>query len=200
VEIFFCILFAALVAVYVYANCKKRNGIIWFLLSILITPPLAFLILLIMGSPPITKSRLIVLVCVICLFYGLTLYLIIPLNKTQLIKAKMIEVINSMSNVASAVEAYKEVYNDDLNSWPHCDGVIAIQNSLGVIFRKETTDRISSITVTSPTAEEVIITATIKSIDSRVDGKNLTLTGKPSERGILWVWGGTVPSTFVPKK
>jgi hypothetical protein len=54
--------------------------------------------------------------------------------------------------------------------------------------------------VTSPTAEEVIISATIKGIDSRVDGKNLTLTGKPSERGILWVWGGTVPSTFVPKK
>ena len=57
---FFCILFAALVAVYVYANYIKRNGIIWFLLSILITPPLAFLILLIMGSRPITKSRLFV--------------------------------------------------------------------------------------------------------------------------------------------
>jgi hypothetical protein len=193
VEIFFCILFAALVAVYVYANYKKRNGIIWFLLSILITPPLAFLILSIMGSPPITKSRLVVLVCVICLLYGLTLYLIIPLNKTQFIKAKMIEVINSMSNVASAVTAY----NQDLNSFPYCDNIVAIRTSLGVSI---STGRISSITVTSPTAEEVIITATIKGIDSRVDGKNLTLTGKQSERGILWVWDGTVPSTYVPKK
>jgi uncharacterized membrane protein len=196
VEIFFCILLAALVTVHVYANYKKRNGIIWLFLSILITPPLAFLILLIMGSRPITKIRLIVLACVICLFYGLTLYLIIPLNKTQLIKAKMIEVVNSMSNVASAVEAYKEVYNDDLNSWPHCDGVIAIRTSLGVNIP---TKRSSSILVTSQTAEEVIITATIKGIDSRVDGKNLILTGKRTERDILWVWGGTVPSTYVPR-
>jgi uncharacterized membrane protein len=195
VEIFFCILLAALVAVHVYANYKKRNGIIWLFLSILITPPLAFLILLIMGSRPITKSRLFVLVCVICLFYGLTLYLIIPLNKTQLIKAKMIEVVNSMSNVASAVTAY----NQDLNSWPHCDGVISIRTSLGVIFSKETTDRISSMTVTSSRAEEIIITATIKGIDSRVDGGNLTITGKLSERGIVWVWGGTVPSSYVPR-
>ena len=91
-------------------------------------------------------------------------------------------------------------YHQDENSWPHCDGVIAIRTSLGVTFPKESTDKISSITVTSPRAEEVIITATIKGIDPRVDGKNLTLTGKPSERGILWVWGGTVPSTYVPKK
>jgi hypothetical protein len=56
------------------------------------------------------------------------------------------------------------------------------------------------MTVTSPTAEEVIITATIKGIDSSVDGKTYALTGKRSERGILWTWGGTVPPTYVPKK
>jgi hypothetical protein len=98
-----------------------------------------------------------------------------------------------MAHVASAATAYKQ----ELNSWPHCDGVIAIQNSLGLNIP---TRRISSITVTSQRAEEVNITATIKDIHLRVDGKNLTLTGKPSERGILWVWDGTVPSTFVPKK
>jgi len=145
-----------------------------------------------------TKKRLIILVCVICLFIGSALYLI-PLHETQHIKAKMTEVTNAMSCVASALEAYKEVYNQELNSWPHCDGVITIRTSLGVIFRKEAKDRISSITVTSPRAEEIIITAKIKGIDSRVDGKNLTLTGKRSERGILWVWDGTVPSTYAPR-
>ena len=191
-DFFLCILFAALVAVYVYANYKKRNGTIWLLLSILITPPLAFLILLIIGSPPITKGRLIVLVCVICLFFGLTLYLI-PLNETQLIKPKMTEVTYSMLQVASAVTAYKQ----ELNSWPQCDGVIAIRTSLGLNIPIR---RISSITVTSPRAEEIMITAAIKGMDSRVDGKNLTLTGKRSERIIIWRWGGTVPSTYVPKK
>jgi hypothetical protein len=139
-----------------------------------------------------TKIRLIVFVCVICLVIGWFYYLIIQ-QEQQGIKAKMIEVINSMSNVASAVTAY----NQDLNSWPHCDNIVAIRTSLGVSI---STDKISSITVTSPRAEEVIITATIKGIDSGVDEKNLTLTGKPSERGVLWTWGGTVPPTYVPKK
>ena len=138
-----------------------------------------------------TKIPLIVLVCVICLVIGMA-FSLIPLQERQGIKAKMTEVTNSMSNVASAVTAY----NQDLNSWPHCDGVIAIQDSLGLTIP---TKRISSMTVTSPRAEEIIITATIKGIDSRVDGKNLTLTGKPSERNILWMWGGTVPSPFVPR-
>jgi uncharacterized membrane protein len=197
VEIFFCILFAALVAVYVYANYKKRNGIIWFLLSILITPPLALLILLNIGSAsrsaPRTKIGSIVLVCMICLVIGCCYYYNIILYETQHIKTKMAEVVNSMSNVASAVA----IYHEDENSWPHCDGVIAIQDSLGLNIP---TKRISSITVTSPRAEEIIIKATIKDIDLRVDGRNLTLTGKRSERDILWVWGGTVPPPFVPKK
>ena len=145
-------------------------------------------------SAPMTKTKSIVLVCAICLFIGLV-FLVGITEERKDIKAKMTEVLNSMSNVASAVEAYHQ----DLNSWPHCDGVIAIRTSLGSIFRKETTDRISSMTVTSSRAEEIIITATIKGIDSRVDGRNLTITGKLSERGIAWVWGGTVPSSYVPR-
>lgn len=192
-EIFFWILFVgpAAICVAIYANRKKRSAIIWFLLSILITFPLAFLILLIMGSPPVTKKRLIIFVCVICLVIGWFYYLIIQ-QEQQGIKAKMIEVINSMSNVASAVTAYHE----DENSWPHYDGVIAIRTSLGLNIP---TRRISSMTVTSPRAGEVIITATIKGIDSRVDGKNLTITGKLSERGIAWVWGGNVPFPYAPR-
>jgi len=141
-----------------------------------------------------TKKRLIVFVCVICLVIGIGYYNIIQQERWN-IKSKMFSVTHPMSYVATAVAAYHQ----DENTWPHCDGVIAIQTSLGVTFPKESTDKISSISVTSPRAEEVIIAATIKGIDSRVDGKNLTLTGKPSERGILWMWDGTVPSTYVPR-
>jgi len=191
--IFLYAVFAIPVAV--YANHKKRRGIIWFLLSILISPPIAFLILLIIGSPPrsvpMTGIGSIVLACVICLAIGLVHYMIF-LDERNNIKAKMTEVLNSMSHVASAVTTYKQ----DLNSWPHCDGVIGIRTSLGLNIP---TKRISSITVTSPRSEEIIITATIKGIDPRVDGKNLTLTGKRTERDILWVWGGTVPSPYAPR-
>ncbi len=138
-----------------------------------------------------TKIGLIVLVCVICLVIGCCYYNII-LHERQDIKVKMSSVTNSMEHVAIGVEAYKQ----ELNSWPHCDNIVAIRTSLGVSI---STDKISSITVTSPKTEEVTITATIKGIVSRVDGKNLTLTGKQSERGILWVWGGTVASSYFPR-
>jgi hypothetical protein len=184
--LFVLIVFAIPVAI--YANRKKRSGIIWFLVSILISPPFAFLILSIIGSPPTTKIRLIVLGCLILFIPCLPIICV----RTRDIKAQMTEVSNAMSCVASAVEAY----NQDLNSWPHCDGVTAIRTSLGLTIP---TKRISSITVNSPRAEEVIITATIKGIDSRVDGKNLILTGKPSGRGIVWVWGGTVPFPYAPR-
>jgi len=190
--IFFYIVFVLIVfaiPIAIYANRKKRSGIIWFLLSMLITPPLAFLILSIIGSPPMTKIRLIVSVFLILFMACLPIICV----KTRDIKAQMTEVTNAMSQVASAVTAHKQ----ELNSWPHYDGVIAIRTSLGLNIP---TKRISSITVTSPRAEEVIITATIKGIDSRVDGKNLTLTGKLSEHGILWRLSGTVPSTYVPKE
>jgi ABC-type proline/glycine betaine transport system permease subunit len=184
--LFVLIVFAIPVAI--YANRKKRSGIIWFLSSILITPPLAFLILSIIGSPTTTKIRLIVLVCVILFIACLPIICV----KTRDIKAQMTEVTNAMSQVASAVTAHKQ----ESNSWPLYDGVIAIRTSLGLNIP---TKRISSITVTSPRAEEVIITATIKGIDSRVDGKNLTLTGKAWERGIAWVWGGNVPFPYTPR-
>ena len=184
--LFVLIVFAIPVAI--YANRIKRSGITWFLLSILISPPLAFLILLIIGSPPMTKMRLIVSVFLILFIPCLPIICV----KTRDIKAQMTDVTYSMSQVASAVTAYKQ----DLNSWPHCDGVIAIRTSLGLDIP---TKRISSMTVTSSRAEEIIITATIKGIDSRVDGRNLTITGKLSERGIVWVWGGTVPSSYVSR-
>jgi len=143
-----------------------------------------------MRSAPMTKKRVIVFICVICLAIGIGYYNIIQQEQWK-IKSKIGEVTRWMEYVASGVEAY----NQDENSWPHCDNIVAIRTSLGVSI---STDEISSITVISPRAEEVIITATITGIDSRVDGKNLTLTGKPSERNILWVWGGTVPSSYVP--
>jgi hypothetical protein len=113
----------------------------------------------------------------------------------QTIKVKMTELATAMSNVASAVAAYHE----DLNSWPlfdHADA-IAIQTSLGVPIPKNI---ISSITITSPTDDQVTITATITGIDSAVDDKALILRGRLTKQGILWYWDGTVPSIYIPNR
>jgi hypothetical protein len=114
-------------------------------------------------------------------------------EKELQIKAKMDEVTNAMSNVASAVAAYHE----DLNSWPLFDRAdsVAIQTTLGVAIPKKI---IGSITITSPTDDQVTITATIIGIDSTVDYKALILRGRVTKRGLLWYWDGTVPSIYIP--
>jgi len=114
--------------------------------------------------------------------------------QTHTIEAKMTEVTTAMSNVASAVAAYHE----DLKSWPLCDrtDAIAIQTSLGVPIPKKI---IGSITITSPTDDQVTITTTIIGIDSTVNYKALILRGKLTEQGLFWYWDGTVPSIYIPK-
>ncbi len=118
------------------------------------------------------------------------------LNKGE--KARMerlMEITDYMSNVAAAVAAYHE----EQNSFPpSLHNVEDIKTSLGVRIY---TNKISSITVDTLGAEEVMITATITGIDSEIDGKTFTLTGsKSNQYGLLWIWGGTLPSVYLPKE
>ena len=114
--------------------------------------------------------------------------------QTQTIKARLTEVRTAMSNVASAVAAYHE----ELNSWPLCDraDAIAMETNLGV--QDIPKNIIRSITITSPTDDQVTITATIISIDSTVDYKALILRGILTEQALFWHWDGTVPSIYIP--
>ena len=61
---------------------------------------------------------------------GILAAIAIPMYRTQTIKAKLTEVTNAMSNVASAVAAY--VQESDGTAWPDCPTTVEIQNSLGV--------------------------------------------------------------------
>jgi hypothetical protein len=72
-----------------------------------------------------------------------------------------------------------------------------IKTTLGVSVSAK---KISSITVTSLGPEEITITAIITGVDSETDGRTCTLTGRPSKHdGLVWTWGGTVPSLYLPK-
>lgn len=107
---------------------------------------------------------------------------------------KITEITNYMSNVAAAVAAYHE--EKDLFP-PSLYNTEDIKASLGVSI---STNKIFLITITSLGPEEVTITAIITGIDSEIDGKTFILTGSPSNQyGLLWTWGGTVPSVYLPK-
>jgi type IV pilus assembly protein PilA len=141
-----------------------------------------------------TLIELLIVIAII----GILAAIAIPMYRTQTIKAKMTEVTNAMSNVASAVAAYRQ--ESDGFSWPDCAVKSDIQNSLGVSLNALT--RLAEMAVAVGTGT---ITATVTGIDGIVDGKVLTLVpSTANDSSIYWNWdataAGSVPPAYVPKR
>jgi len=143
------------------------------------------------GQKGFTLIELLIVIAII----GILAAIAIPMYKSQTIKAKLTEVTNAMSNVASAVAShYQEsgtgVFVSDAN-------IATIQGSLGVSVPDA---RISTMVIAG-TAASGIITATVEGIDSSVNGRTLTLTADTDANGaIAWSWGGNIPANYVPKQ
>jgi len=137
-----------------------------------------------------TLIELLIVIAII----GILAAIAIPMYRTQTIKAKMTEVTNAMSNVASAVAAY--IQEGD-GAWPTASTKALIQSSLGVAT--DALSRIGAFTVTAG-----VISAEVTGIDqATVNGKWLTLTpSSAADRSISWTWSGsaTMPPAFVPKR
>ena len=125
-----------------------------------------------------TLIELLIVIAII----GILASVAIPYYQGYMIRARLVEVENTMAIVKSAVSAYRQ---EKETSWPDCPTINEIQNSLGVGL-----GAISRISLLSVDKDTGAITATVQNVHTMVDGKTITLTPRPAGDGSFsWTWG-----------
>jgi type IV pilus assembly protein PilA len=113
---------------------------------------------------------------------GILVAIALPYYQGYMIRARLVEVENTMANVKSAVSAF----HHDTETWPNCPSIIEIKNSLGVGLGA--VSRIRSMSVDPVTGD---ITAIVTGVDTMVDGETLILRPTVPLNGggsIRWTW------------
>ncbi|MDI7258319.1 MAG: prepilin-type N-terminal cleavage/methylation domain-containing protein [Thermodesulfobacteriota bacterium] len=145
-----------------------------------------------------TLIELLIVIAII----GILAAIAIPMYRTQTIKARLTEVTNGMSNVASAAAAfYQEAVGAGTGNWPNCEDIPAIQTTLGVSLLALTRIQLMNVLGGSGTGAGTI-TATVQLVDGVVDGSTIMLipSVNATDSSITWNWSGSIRAAYLPRR
>ena len=130
------------------------------------------------------KSFTLIELLIVIAIIGILATVALPYYQGYMIRARLVEVENTMSVLKSAVSAYRQDRIEE-SGWPDCPSIVEIRNSLGVSVGA--VQRISGVSIDK---DNGTITATVQNIHTMVNGKHLMLIPSiVSDSSIKWSWG-----------